>query len=59
MEIKLDDLTGSAIQELLREHLANMDKNSLPESVHGLTLEELRKPTPPSGLMGWSGVARL
>ena len=44
MEIKRDDLTGDAIQQLLREHLANMHEHSPPESVHALPLEELRKP---------------
>jgi putative acetyltransferase len=44
MEIRLDDLTGSEIIELLREHLANMFETSAPESVHALPLEELRKP---------------
>ena len=44
MEIRLDDLNGSEIAELLREHLANMAENSPPESVHALNLEQLRKP---------------
>src|SRR5438094_9401934 len=44
MEIKRDNLTGSAIQQLLREHQANMFEQSPPESVHALSLEELRKP---------------
>src|ERR1051326_2373483 len=44
MQIKRDDLTGAVIQQLLREHLANMAENSPPESVHALPLEELRKP---------------
>ena len=44
MEVKPDNLTGSAIQQLLREHLANMFEQSPPESVHALPLEELRKP---------------
>ncbi|HYR44942.1 MAG TPA: GNAT family N-acetyltransferase [Terriglobia bacterium] len=44
MEIKIDDLTGSRIAELLREHLQNMAQNSPPESMHALSLEELRKP---------------
>jgi putative acetyltransferase len=44
MEIKLDDLTGPAIAELLREHLANMAENSPPESVHALNIEQLRQP---------------
>ena len=44
MEIKLDDLTGTKIAALLREHLANMAENSPPESIHALPLEELRRP---------------
>jgi putative acetyltransferase len=44
MEITRDDLNGSAIQELLREHLANMHQQSPPESVHALPLEQLRQP---------------
>ncbi len=44
MEIKVDDLTGSQIQELLREHLRGMHLNSPPESVHALDIEGLRRP---------------
>jgi putative acetyltransferase len=44
MEIKLDDLTGSEIRELLEEHLANMRRLSPPESVHALDLDALRGP---------------
>jgi putative acetyltransferase len=44
MEIKRDDLTGALIQQLLREHLANMAENSPPESIHALSLEQLRQP---------------
>src|SRR5438093_5631535 len=44
MEIKNDDLTGSEITELLLEHLENMAENSPPESMHALSLEELRQP---------------
>jgi putative acetyltransferase len=44
VEIKLDDLAGPEIAELLREHLENMAQNSPPESMHALNLEELRKP---------------
>ncbi len=44
MEIKIDDLTGAPIAELLREHLGNMAQNSPPESIHALSLEELRRP---------------
>src|SRR5262245_35961381 len=44
MEIKIDDLSGREIAELLREHLENMAQNSPPESRHALNLEQLRKP---------------
>jgi putative acetyltransferase len=44
MQIKIDDLTGPEIAELLREHLRNMAENSPPESMHALSLEELRRP---------------
>ena len=44
MEVKLDDLTGLKITELLQEHLLGMAHHSPPESVHALDLEELRKP---------------
>jgi len=50
LEIKIDDLTGSAIAALLREHLQNMFENSPPESVHALNIEQLRKP----GITFWS-----
>jgi putative acetyltransferase len=42
--IKIDDLTSSAIAELLSEHLQCMAEVSPPESRHALNLEELRKP---------------
>jgi putative acetyltransferase len=44
MNIKVDDLTGPEIQQLLREHLADMRRTSPPESVHALDLDGLRKP---------------
>jgi putative acetyltransferase len=44
MEIKLDDLTGPEVAQLLDEHLQNMAKHSPPESRHALNLEGLRKP---------------
>jgi putative acetyltransferase len=50
MKIIRDELTGMAIANLLREHLANMAENSPPESVHALSLENLRKP----GITFWS-----
>jgi putative acetyltransferase len=44
VEIKLDDLTGPEVAQLLDEHLQNMAKHSPLESRHALNLEELRKP---------------
>lgn len=44
MEIKLDDLTGPEVAQLLDEHIQNMAKHSPPESRHALNLEGLRKP---------------
>jgi putative acetyltransferase len=44
MQIKIDDLTGHAIADLLREHLADMAENSPPESLHALDIEQLRGP---------------
>jgi len=42
--IELDDLSRQEVQDLLREHLANMHELSPPESVHALDLAELRSP---------------
>lgn len=44
MDIRLDDLKGPEIAELLREHLRGMHATSPPESVHALPIEALRKP---------------
>jgi putative acetyltransferase len=44
MKIIIDDLTGGAVQELVREHLQGMHENSPPESIHALGLEQLRQP---------------
>lgn len=44
MDIKVDDLTGSEIAELLQEHLRSMAQYSPPESIHALDIEGLRKP---------------
>ena len=44
MEIRLDDLSGSAIRALLEEHLRSMYELSPPESVHALDLDGLRRP---------------
>ena len=48
--IKLDDLTGPEIAELLADHLSEMHEHSPPESVHALDLDELRK----SDIKFWS-----
>lgn len=42
--IKIDDLSGPEIHELLREHLRNMAVHSPPESIHALDLAALRSP---------------
>ena len=39
MEIRLDDLRGPEISQLLREHLNSMALLSPPESVHALDLD--------------------
>jgi putative acetyltransferase len=44
MQIRVDDLTGPEIRELLTEHLRWMYRVSPPESVHALDLEKLRRP---------------
>jgi putative acetyltransferase len=44
MQIRNDDLTGEAISNFLREHLADMQAKSPPESVHALDLSALRSP---------------
>jgi putative acetyltransferase len=44
MDIKIDDLSGSEIYELLQEHLRSMALHSPPESIHALDIEELRQP---------------
>ncbi|MBD2104285.1 GNAT family N-acetyltransferase [Leptolyngbya sp. FACHB-261] len=44
MNIKIDDLSGPEIYELLQEHLQSAALHSPPESVHALDIEALRKP---------------
>ena len=44
MDIRLDDLGGPEIRELLEEHLRNMRQVSPPESIHALDIEALRRP---------------
>jgi putative acetyltransferase len=50
MQIRVDDLTGAAVIQLLREHLQSMHLHSPPESVHALDLAGLKKP----GITFWS-----
>jgi putative acetyltransferase len=42
MHIKVDDLSGAEIRELLQEHLRGVALLSPPESVHALDIEALR-----------------
>jgi putative acetyltransferase len=44
MEIREDDVTGSAIVRLLESHLENMKEITPPESVHALGVDRLRSP---------------
>ncbi|MFN0279489.1 MAG: GNAT family N-acetyltransferase [Pyrinomonadaceae bacterium] len=44
MEIRIDDLSGTEIFELLEEHRQSMFAHSPPESVHALDIEGMRKP---------------
>jgi putative acetyltransferase len=44
MQIRVDDLTGSAVRALLAEHLRGVAEHSPPESIHALDLDGLRKP---------------
>jgi len=44
MEIKVDDLSKIEVAELINEHLHGMSLNSPPESIHALSLEQLRRP---------------
>ena len=43
--IKLEDLTGCEIIQLLEEHLEDMRATSPPESKHALDLQGLRDPS--------------
>ncbi|MDZ7670623.1 MAG: GNAT family N-acetyltransferase [Gammaproteobacteria bacterium] len=50
MDIRQDDLSGSAMAALLQEHLADMARLSPPESTHALNLDGLRA----AGVTVWS-----
>jgi len=54
LEIRVDDLTGSETQSLVRRHLAGMHENSPPESVHAFDIDKLRAP----GVTFWTGWLR-
>ncbi|EIT6978205.1 GNAT family N-acetyltransferase [Vibrio vulnificus] len=54
MEIKIDDLSGGEVIQLLEEHLADMYATSPPESVHALDVEALKSPTI-TFFSGWLG----
>ncbi len=43
MEIKVDDLSGPEVADLLMQHLTEMALHSPPESIHALDIEALRK----------------
>jgi len=58
MELRIDDLRGTEIRALLEDHLAEMHRNSPPESVHALDLDALRKPDVTSWT-AWSGRALM
>ncbi|MBJ7538778.1 GNAT family N-acetyltransferase [Marinomonas transparens] len=44
MDIRIDDLSGPEVKQLLTEHLEDMYATSPAESVHALDLTELKKP---------------
>lgn len=44
MDIRVDDLSGAEIAQLIQEHLRSVALHSPPESVHALDLDALRKP---------------
>lgn len=58
MQIRRDDLSGSAVQALLQEHLTQMRQTSPPESVHALDIEGLRRPEV-TFWTAWSGSTLL
>ncbi|MDR9830479.1 GNAT family N-acetyltransferase [Vibrio sp. FNV 38] len=44
MDIKIDDLSGGEVVQLLEEHLTDMYAISPPESVHALDVDSLKSP---------------
>lgn len=43
MDIRVDDLSGPEVIQLLHEHVRSMALHSPPESIHALDVEALRK----------------
>lgn len=43
MHVRLDDLSGPEVRDLLEEHLCDMARLSPPESLHALDMDALRK----------------
>ncbi len=58
MDIRIDDLSGPEIRQLLAEHLHGMTLHSPPESIHALDLEGLRRPEI-AFWTAWDGAALL
>lgn len=58
MDIRIDDLGGPEIRQLLAEHLHGMTLHSPPESIHALDLERLRRPEI-TFWTAWDGAALL
>ena len=58
MEIRIDDLRGQAIKDLLQVHLDAMHTHSPPDSVHALDLDALRHPSI-TFWTAWEGQALL
>lgn len=50
LEIRVDDLSGDAVQALIARHLRGMHAHSPPESVHAFDIDKLRQP----GVTFWS-----
>lgn len=58
LDIKIDDLSRDEVKALLEEHLQGMALNSPPESIHALTIEELKK-TEITFWSAWEGGALI
>lgn len=54
MEIKIDDLSGGDVIQLLEEHLSDMHATSPVESAHALDVEALKSPSI-TFFSGWLG----